>query len=212
MTCQHSLILLSWPRIARPFMIDILSRILCLVPFCLVPEFRVSSLLTRSPYHPFFPPSLAHSYWIPLYLLLLNIPSAVSPTLRPSLSCDPGSSQAQSMALLPSSLVVVSPYVAASDGTHLSSRLVSSRSSRSHSRGPILSSSPSSAESAPPRVLRRSCKFHHSESSEVSAYFGMSTLHGATCRIKPVSSPSRRRGLQACAPVFDTGDTVDDVI
>src|SRR6266702_1746115 len=105
MICEHSLILLSWPRIARPFVIDILSRILSLVPFCLVPEFRVSSLLTRSPYRPFFPPSLARSYWIPLYLLLLNILSAVSPTFRPSLSCDPGSSQALSMALLPSSLV-----------------------------------------------------------------------------------------------------------
>src|SRR6266702_3209792 len=57
MTCQHSLIVLSWPRIAYPIVIDVLSRILSLVPFCLVPEFRVSSFLTRSPYCPFFPPT-----------------------------------------------------------------------------------------------------------------------------------------------------------
>ncbi len=46
MTCQHSLILLSWPRIAHHFVIDVLSRILSLVPFVSFPSFvsRRSSL------------------------------------------------------------------------------------------------------------------------------------------------------------------------
>jgi len=59
--------------------------------------------------------------------------------LPPYLSYDPGSSEAQSRALLPSSLVVVSPYLAASDGTRLSSRLVSFRSSHSAAPGHSLS-------------------------------------------------------------------------
>jgi len=71
MTCQHSLILLSWPRIVRPFVIDVLSRILCLVPFCLVPEFRVSSLLTCSPYCPFFPPTYTTAPFPTFYFIII---------------------------------------------------------------------------------------------------------------------------------------------
>ncbi len=33
--------------------------------------------------------------------------------------------------------------------------------------------------------------------------FEMSTLHGATCRIKPAGSPSRPRGFRACALALD---------
>src|SRR6266702_418718 len=39
MTCQHLLIVLSWPRIAHPFAIDVLSCILSLVPFLSFPSF-----------------------------------------------------------------------------------------------------------------------------------------------------------------------------
>ena len=73
MTCQHSLIVLSWPRIAYPIVIDVLSRILSLVPFCLVPEFRVSSFLTRSPYCPFFPPTYTTAPFPGPFILLLFI-------------------------------------------------------------------------------------------------------------------------------------------